>query len=250
MTYIDVHTHLEHEKFSDDLNQVILDAKKAELKYIVTSATKCEDYKRVIEIAKKYDICMACIGLNPIDALKDHKKIELLCEFIEKHQNEIVAIGEIGIDLHWEPDKEEEQKKTFSNILDAIMPYDMPLVLHTRSAHRVVYDIISERDVSEVIWHCYGGSLSLAKKIVSCDMYISIPTSACRSNRYDKIIRELPLKNLLTETDAPYQSIDVSIRNEPKFIPKLVKKIAELRNMDENEVRTKIFENFESLFLK
>jgi len=250
MTYIDVHAHLEHEKFTHDLDNVILDAKNVGLKYIITSATIYEDYERVIEIAKKYDICMASCGLNPIEALKNNKYIVSFFEFTKKHQNEIVAIGEIGIDLHWEPDKEEEQKKIFSDILDHIIPYKKPIVLHTRSAHRIVYDIISELEISDVVWHCYGGSLSLAKKIVAHGMYISIPTSACRTKRHDKFIRDLPLENILTETDAPYQSIDVVIRNEPKFIPKLVKKIAELRSMNETEVEAKILKNFESLFLK
>ena len=193
---------------------------------------------------------MASIGLNPVEALKDRKNIEYFYEFIKNNQKEIAAIGEIGIDLHWEPEKKEEQKSIFSNILNKVIPYQKPIVLHTRSAHSIVYQIILETAPKSVIWHCYGGSLSLAKKIVENGMYISIPTSACRGKRYDKIIRDIPLENILTETDAPYQSIERDTRNESKYIPKSVEYIAKLSNKSINKICDTIFETFESIFLK
>ncbi len=246
MCYIDVHAHLEHEKFSKDRDQVIKSAKNAKIKYIVTSSILPSDHSKAIKFSKKYDICMASIGLNPIEALKQ-ENVDLFLDFLDKNQNNISAIGEIGIDLHWDSN-EEKQIDIFSRILDKSLEYKKPIVLHTRGAHRLVFDIVSKRDISKVIWHCYGGSLSLAKKIVEKDMYISIPTSACVKKRYEKIIKNIPLSNILTETDAPYQSININERNESKNIPKLVEKISILKDKNKEDIKNTIFENFKSIF--
>ena len=96
--------------------------------------------------------------------------------------------------------------------------------------------------------HCFGGKLKLAKKIAENGWYLSIPPSCVRSSHFQRIIEEVELNRLLTETDAPYLGLEPGQRNEPSFVLETVKKIAEIKGINEEEVAKQIFENYKKLF--
>ena len=176
MNLVDVHSHLEHERFKKDLDKVIDNARSKCVKVIISSGVNPETNRAALKLSEKYDIVKASFGLYPIDALMNEVKIENPSDFtrniekfdvddelgwIDKNKDKCIAIGEIGLDYNW-PDFsvfKEEQKRNFEKVLKLAEKLDKPVVIHSRKAEQDAIEIL-EKYRLKVIMHCFSGKSS------------------------------------------------------------------------------------------
>jgi len=263
MNLIDVHCHINHALFKDDIDEVIKRAKKVGVTRILLSGVNPEANKEVLEICAKYpDILRASLGIYPIDALgltpdevglpyhKGKINLEKEFKFFEENLDKITLIGEIGMDFHW-ADKEKtykDQAKNFRKIIRFAIKVNKPIVIHSRKAERECLEILEQENKNEipVIQHCFSGRKALIKKGVELGHYFSIPANIKKSQQFETLVKLVPIDQLLTETDSPWLS-PYDKRNEPAFVIESIKKIAEIKGITEEEAAKKVWENYQRI---
>lgn len=245
--FIDAHCHLD---FYEDreIFAILKRARKAGVGVIVCNGVKQESNKKVFALSERYGEIRAALGLYPIDALSmSAKKIEAELSFISSHRDEIVAIGEVGLDLK-ESDELERQKKVFEKIIDLALKLDKPLIVHSRKAEKEVIDMLEKNNVKKVVMHCFNGKMKLVEKIVENGWMLTIPTNVKSSEHFQEVIRRVPIDNLLCETDSPFLHPDKKENNEPANVVVSYEKIAEIKGLSLKEVEGRIEENFKKVF--
>ncbi|MEM4337146.1 MAG: TatD family hydrolase, partial [Candidatus Woesearchaeota archaeon] len=223
---VDVHCHLEDEQFDNDLKNVILRAKKANVAFALCNGLNRKGNEKILSLSERFDIVKCAMGLYPKEAEKfsEDQIVEQL-EFIEKNKNKILSIGEIGLDFHYTKDKDLIQKQKFAleKALELAQKINLPVILHSRKAEQEVFDLLLTTSIKKAVFHCFTGKLSVAKKIADVGFYFSIPTNVVFSSSMQKLVEVIDLEQLLTETDAPYLSPFKGKRNEPAFVSEAVK---------------------------
>lgn len=259
MILVDVHAHLDHVRFKNDLDQVIQRAKQAGVKAIITNGIDPETNRATLEIAKKYDIVKPALGIYPVDALRreaetgEHHKtpppfnFDKELEFIEQNK-EIVAIGEIGLDFK-NSNKKQEQIFHFQKLIELAEKLNKPIIVHSRGAEPEVVETLQSTNIKKVVLHCFSGKLKLAKKALSYGYSFSLPTNIVRSQQFQLLAEAAPLSQILTETDAPYLSPFKEIKNEPSFVAETIKMISKIKKLEPEEVANNIYMNYQKLFL-
>jgi len=251
MIIADVHCHLDYFK-EERIKEVIINSEKAGVKSIITNGTTPESNRTCIELAKKYSIVKSALGLHPefIDKFDD-KTIEEEVNFVRAHKSEIVAIGEIGLDYHWVKEEAllKRQKALFKTQINLAKELSLPIIVHTRDAESDAVEMILSSGIKKVIMHCFSGNKNLINACFEKRFMFSIPTNIVRSRHFQMMAEMLPLSQLLTETDAPFLSPYPGKENEPAFITETIKKIAEIKKMDENEVANILYANYQKAFL-
>lgn len=250
--FVDVHCHLHFKQFDQDRAEVIQRAKNAGVVAILNSGTDLESNKVTLELAKKYDLVKPSLGIYPTYA-QDLTEEELMrdLEFIKQHKKDISAIGEIGLDFHStkEPKQHDMQKKRFQRILEELSPLKKPFVIHCRSAERETIDILESAGLKRVNFHCFTGRQNLIKRVADNGWYFSIPSNVTRNLQFQQMVHLIPLRQLLTETDAPFLAPPPKQRSEPALVRFAVEKIAELKEVTSEEAEKIIYMNFQQLFL-
>jgi TatD DNase family protein len=251
--FIDLHAHLDR---CEDIEKAIENAKKNNVKIILASGIHPESNRKVIELTKKYDIVKAAIGLYPIDAFRTESypekydvEIEEEIEFIRLNKDNIMAIGEIGLDYHT-GDNKEEQKELFKKLLDLAVELNKPVIIHSRKAEADVLDILEEyKDKLKIINHCFSGKKKLVVRAKELGFYFTIPTNVVRSQQFQHMVENVPLSQLFCETDTPYLSPFKDQWNEPANVVESYKKIAEIKEMELEEVMNIVYNNWQKVFL-
>jgi len=260
--YFDVHAHLTDKLYRHDLSQVIARAKKCHLHSIIVNGLETESNRAVLEIAKNFgNIIQPALGIYPTNAVWDLlpkdfpypvPKINLLeeIEFIRQKskKNQIVAIGECGLDGYCLSDKTfERQEYIFDKLISIAMEMDKPLIVHSRKREKRLAEILRFRKVQRVNLHCFSGKVKLAKRWAEEEgWWFSIPANAHRNEGFQKMIRELPIQKLLTETDSPYLSPSPGKRNEPSQVIETIQLIAKLKACAIEEIRVQLFKNYQN----
>ena len=257
----DCHAHLDHSRFFGKLDKVILNCKKKKC-YVITSGVNKSTNRKALEISEKYDNVYCSLGLYPIDALAKEmesgdfpRSVEKLdvdeeLEFISKNKNKIVGIGECGLDFHWDTKHKEEQKKVFLKVISLAEKIKKPLIVHSRKAELEAIEILESSKIKNVVMHCFFGKLKYAKRACDLGYNFSIPPIVVRIPQFKLLVQEVPITQLLTETDAPYLSAEKGKINEPVKVEIAVKEIAKIKEMDKEEVEKNVFSNFQKLFLE
>ena len=240
----DTHAHLDMLK---DLEKAITNAKKANVKTIITQSVNIDSLKKSLEIQKKHqEIVKLAAGLYPEETLnsEEFKKLE---QIIKNNISSIIAIGEIGLDKTEKLDFE-IQKEFFIKQLNLAKKYKIPAIIHTRKAEKEVLEILKDYKDLKIILHCFSGKIKLVKEAEKIGCYFSIPTNIVRSEQFQRMVEDLPRDKILTETDAPYLSPFKDTQNEPAFITESIKKISEIWKIREEEVEKQIETNFNNIF--
>lgn len=258
--YVDVHTHLSHESFRDDIDQVIDRAKLAGLGAIVVNGLEPQSNRWIHALSKKHAVIKAAFGIYPIDAVA-HLRPKLPFEvtaidttaelqWIEANVDEAIALGECGLDGYYlDESTYAEQEKVFHGFIDIALAKDKPLIIHSRKLEDRVFEILKDRGVKRVNMHCYGGKVKAALRVAKEEgWYFSIPAHSRRSQSFSKLLAELPQDRILTETDAPYLSPEPGKRNEPANVTGTVQHFAELRQWDLETAKQQIYSNYKNLF--
>lgn len=265
---VDVHCHLNHELFKDDINEVLERARLAGVERILISGVNPVANKDVLKFVKKDPALLkASLGIYPIDALgvqpdgvglpvhKGSIDLEKEFSFMEKNKEKIIAIGEIGMDFHWVTKEEtfQQQAENFRKVIRFARKLQKPIVIHSRDAEEECVQILSEeiqhQEIS-VVNHCFSGRKEIIRKAATLGHYFSIPPNIIKSSSFQTLVQIVDLKKLLTETDSPWLSPVKGQKNEPAFIIEAVKKIAEIKKMGMEEAARQIWENYQLVFEK
>ncbi|MCK5321557.1 TatD family hydrolase [Candidatus Pacearchaeota archaeon] len=264
MKLIDIHAHLEDSRFKKDLNEVIKRAKKVGITTIINSGVNPETNRKTLKLSTEYDIIKCSFGIYPIDALVNEIKynegdflrkikpfsIHEELNWIEKHKNNCVAIGEVGLDYNW-PEftkHKEKQIKVFEETIALAKKIDKPLIIHSRKAELDAIKVLEKHQCKKVVMHCFNGKKSLIKRCVENGWFLSVPPVITRLEHFKMLVEVVPLKQLLTETDAPYLSPVAGTKNESANITFTIKEIAKIKNINEEKIAEQIFNNAKGLF--
>ncbi|WP_299523418.1 TatD family hydrolase [uncultured Methanobrevibacter sp.] len=238
---IDTHCHIDFEDYDKDRLEVIKRAQNV-LDAVIDSGTSLEGNQKVLELSKENKgFIYPTFGFHPVTS-QECSKEEL--HSAQKHLidniKDIVAIGEVGMDFFFVKDKtlRARQKEIFTSFIEIANEYKVPLLMHVRDCEKKALNIVNEyEDLPYVVFHCFSGSLKTAKRIMQHDnYYMSFSTMVCYSQRHQDLIKNIPLDNVLTETDSPYLAMTKEERNEPSNIVNACKKIAEIKEIDLNTV--------------
>ena len=242
----DIHAHLCFPEFERD-REAVVEQSEGRIRGVLVSSCRLEEGHCVLELTKKHPCFLfASIGFHPTEGDEPEKIIEL----IKKSREQITAIGEVGLDYHWEQDqkKREKQKGIFQKFISLAQLLKKPLVIHSWDAEREAFEMVKEGGV-EAAFHCFTGEKDLALEIADNGFFVSISTNVIFSKKIRKTAQSIPLDRLLLETDSPFLDPDRQRkRNTPDNILLSAQKIAELRKIPVDEVTTAALENAKRLF--
>ncbi|HLC56765.1 MAG TPA: TatD family hydrolase [Candidatus Nanoarchaeia archaeon] len=247
---IDCHAHLDDIQFSKDLDEVIKRAEENKIIYIINNGVNPNSNRKTLELSKKYKIVKPALGFHPTDSEKfSDDMVDNEIEFIKKNKNKIFAIGEVGLDYHWEHN-EKRQKNIFLKFITLSEKTKLPLIIHSRKAEKDIMNLLESSRIKNAILHCFEGNKILIKKANEKNFKLSIPPSAVRSDHFKSVIENISLQNILTETDSPYLSAIKNERNEPLQVKHTIKLISEIKKITVEEIEKIIFMNFKNFFKK
>jgi len=233
---IDVHCHLEQKDFEKDRDDLIEKLKK-ELNAIITCCTKPEFLDLTFNICEKYkNFVFASVAIHPIYIPElTEKDIIDFFQRIEKRKEKIVAIGETGLDFKIEdPELRKKQKDIFVKFINLAHQLNLPLVVHSRKATAEAIEILEKNGAKKVLLHFFT-ERKLLEKVRKNNWSISVNTALFKSKDIKKIVRDLSLHQIMTETDSPWLGFEEK-RNDPSFVKLVIEKISEIKKMDFKEV--------------
>ena len=251
---IDSHCHLDHDPLFEDLNEVINRAKNVGLKKLLTICTSDKSFENIQKILDIDEIIYGTYGIHPHEA-KNYKitKNDII-KNISKHPK-LIGIGETGLDFYYNNSQKNVQIERFKRHIEASLETDVPIIVHSRNAENETFDILNEyRDKKpKILMHCFTGSYDFFKNMEKLNSYFSASGIITFKNSYDlqKTFSKIPNDRILVETDSPFLA-PIPMRgkkNEPSFIKYTINKLAELKNVNVNEMINLTSKNFENLFL-
>jgi len=238
MELIDTHCHLTFEQLADDVQAVVSRSIAAGVVGWLTVGTDPQQNRKAIELANRFENMYAAVGMHPHDA-KDVTD-DTLTRLKELARNEkVVAIGETGLDYHYNFSKQTDQKRAFASQLTIAKELNLPVIIHCREAFDETMEILDRfgRGLKGVVFHCFSGSAEQAKIVLDYGFYISFTGVVTFKNA--ELTRQaaqiVPVDRLMLETDCPYMSPEPMRKqkiNEPALMLHTAKYLAELKQMD------------------
>ena len=245
---IDSHSHIYDDEFKDDILDVLQRAKDNNVNKIVLVGYSHEANLKAYEMAQENSgFLYNTAGLHPDQTnIVNEEDIALLERFIQEHK--VYAIGEIGLDYHWEKDNHDKQKWLFKEQLEMAFKYGLPVVIHSRDADKDTFDILKQyKDKLMILMHCYSGSVELAKEYIKIGAYISLggPITFKNSVTPKEVCKYVPLDRFMVETDSPYMAPSPmrSKRNESAYVKYVLEMASELKNISFAELERLTEEN-------
>lgn len=231
---IDTHCHLDMSEFDSDREEVIKRARDAGFEALITVGSDLAGTIRSMELAGLYDFVFAAIGIHPHDA-KDFTE-ETFSQLQEwSGRKKVVAIGETGLDYHYDHSPRESQRKVFMRHLELAAERKLPAIIHSREAEEDTMEILKKSGISKGVLHCFSGDIRMAEEAMSLGLFISLagPVTFRKSSRLKEVAGMIPDDYLLVETDSPYLTPEPlrGRRNEPLYMQHTVKLVAELRGV-------------------
>ncbi len=250
---IDSHAHLDDRRFDRDRDEIIRSLKEAGVELVINPGADVSSSIKAVALAEKYPNIYAAVGVHPHDAkTMDENTIDLLRSFTKREK--VVAIGEIGLDYHYDNSPRDIQRKRFKEQLDLAKEVGLPVIIHSRDAAGDTFEILKEAQdgTLEGVLHCYSGSVEMAMEYVKLGFYISLagPVTFKNARVSREVAKAVPIDRLLIETDAPYLTPEPyrGKRNEPVYVRYVAGTIAEVRGMTFEELASKTAENTKRLF--
>ena len=251
---VDTHTHLNDDKFADDVPDAVARARAAGVRRCINMGDTLASSKKAVELAHAYEGLFAGVGIHPEEAREltadDDAQLAKWAE-----DEKVVCIGEIGLDYYWVKDEptRELQRRIFIHQLDLARQLHLPVCIHDRDAHADTLAILKKEGQGiPTVLHCYSGSVEMAREFLKIGCYLGTdgPLTFKNASKLLNVIREMPLDRLLVETDAPYMA-PVPMRgkrNEPAFVRFIAEKVAELRSMTLADVARATTTNAEAIY--
>jgi TatD DNase family protein len=253
---VDSHCHLDFPEFAPELDQIVERARVAGVGRMVTISTRVKKLAQVLAVAEKYPDVFASVGTHPHNAQEELDIDAAALVRLSQHPK-IVALGEAGLDYHYDKLPRADQAWGFREHIKAARETGLPLVIHTREADADTAVILEEemgKGAFPAVLHCYTGGRELAFKAVELGLYVGFTGIITFRNgeALREIARDLPADRILVETDAPFLAPIPyrGKRNEPAFVVNTARVLAETRGVSEAEIARQTTENFFRLFSK
>ena len=233
---VDTHAHLDGERFNDDLDTVIQRAGDIGVNTIITVGCDLDSSRASIDLTKRYANIYATVGVHPHNGAEiDSESLKQL-EHLAGHEK-VVAIGEIGLDYYRNRCPHDLQQQAFRQQIQLAQRCKLPIVVHDRDAHADVIRILNEENAAQIggVLHCFSGDLAMAQQCIAMGFYLSFTGTITypKNNEIREVIRQIPTKHILVETDCPYLAPQQwrGKRNEPAYVVKTAEKVAEIKGL-------------------
>ena len=253
---VDSHCHLDFPDFAVELDAVVERARAAGIGRMVTISTRVKKHAQVLAIAEKYPDIFCSVGTHPHNA-KEEPDVDAKTLIALAGHPKIVAIGEAGLDYHYDKSPREAQAASFRQHIAAARQTGLPLVIHSRDCDADMVAILTEetgKGAFPAVLHCFTGGRDLALRAIDLGLYVSFTGILTFKNSQGlrDIARELPAERILVETDAPYLAPLPfrGKRNEPSYVVETAKVLADTRGVSADEIARQTTENFFRLFSK
>jgi TatD DNase family protein len=256
LTLVDSHCHLDFPDFAGELDAVVARARAAGIARIVTISTRVKSHAEVLGIAERFDDVYCSVGTHPHYA---QEELDVpIDELIARTRHpKVVAIGEAGLDYHYDRSPRAAQEQGFRNHIAAARATGLPLVIHSRDADEDMARTLEEetgRGAFPAVLHCFTGGRELARRGIALGLFISFTgiLTFRKSDELRAIAQSLPADRILIETDAPYLAPGPhrGKRNEPAYVLETAKVLAESRGVSLETIARQTSENFFRLFRK
>ena len=251
---IDTHAHLDDKAFREDIDKIIKISKESTIERIITSGTDINSSKRAIELAEKYDIVFASIGIDPQHAHMFNENSIQQIEELAKNPK-VVAIGEIGLEYREHCPDREYQKYVFAEQIKLAYKLQKPIVIHTREAIADTLIVLKENQKYLTYggtFHCFSESKEIAKEVIKLGFYISVGGVSTFKNarKIKEALEIVPIENIIFETDCPYLAPEPfrGQKNNPSLIPYIAENLAKLKGISVEEVARITTDNARRLF--
>lgn len=260
--FMDTHAHLDDKRFSEDLDAVVTRAKEAGLKSIITVGCwkKGEGFGPVLEVLKKYPDLWLSLGVHPHEAkdVSGNEPWNAIKEAAAQKgadgKGRLIAIGETGLDFHYDHSPRDVQKKVFARQIELARELNLPVIVHSREADKDTIDILKSEGATDVggVFHCFSGTKDIARQALDMGFYLSFTgvVTFPKADEIKDVVKYVPIEKMLIETDCPYlaPAPHRGKRNEPAFVVETAKEIARLKGLTIDDVARITTKNAQELF--
>ncbi|MDD5026356.1 MAG: TatD family hydrolase [Candidatus Peribacteraceae bacterium] len=242
---IDSHCHLTDQKFAGDIPAILERARNAGVEQIITIADSLEESGQAIVLAEKYAQIFCAVGIHPHHAKQWKDGDEIRLEKIAHSSPKVRAIGEIGLDYHYDFSPRDIQQKVFAIQLQLAVEWQLPVVIHCRNAITDIRHTIEGMDMKKIVLHCCTETWEDVESLVAQGVSLSFTGIATysQSEEIRHVIHKCPINQMMIETDAPYLPPEAlrakrgrAVRNEPAFVIDVAQLIAKIKRVDLAEV--------------
>ena len=255
MNFIDTHTHLFASEFDNDIDIVIKNALDNGISKMLLPNIDSTTTTKMLQLCDKYpNNCYPMVGLHPCSIKKDNLEKEISHVEQMLSQNKFIAVGEIGLDLYWDKSTLDLQKIAFESQIELAKKYKLPIAIHVRDSFDEAIEIVERLNDYNLsgVFHCFTGNLEEAQRIINLkNFYLGIGgVVTFKNGGINKIINQVSLDRIILETDSPYLSPTPfrGTRNESKYLLNIAHKMAELYNIDIEDIAKKTTKNAIDLF--
>lgn len=247
----DTHAHYCDSQFDDDRTSLLESMKSNNIQYITEICANIKDVNKIISLTQKYDFMSCALGVHPSEVadLTEADMLLIKDTYLNKN-NKVVAIGEIGLDYHFDDDPEPDiQKKWFVRQLELAKELTLPIVIHSRDAAKDTFDILKSNGgaPNSGVIHCYSYSAEMAKDFIDLNFYIGIGGVVTFKNakKLKEVVDAIPLEKIVLETDCPYMAPTPhrGTRNSSLYLPLVVDEIANIKGVSPKEVENITMKN-------
>lgn len=248
----DTHAHMDDRAFDDDRGELLSRLPEAGIGLLMNPGCSLASSRAACALAKEYDYIYAAVGSHPDAAAEVSPEVLEAYRALVRENPKVKAIGEIGLDYHYEDVPREIQKEAFRAQMALAAELDLPVIVHEREAHADGMAIVREFPTVTGVFHCYSGSLEMAKELVSLGWYIGFTGVLTFKNARKalEVAAGLPLDRIALETDCPYMSPEPfrGKRNDPGKLYRMAQALASLRGLSEEDVQRITLENGRRLY--
>ncbi len=248
----DTHAHYDDERFDDDRETLLERMQNRGVEYIVNVGSSIPTCKTTIGLTRRFPYVYGALGVHPDEVANlTDEDYEWLSKSLSKPK--IVAVGEIGLDYHWDGDKE-SQKEAFERQLEIAKEKNLPLIIHSRDAAQDTYDIMSECDAEKVggVVHCFSYSKEMARRFMDLGFYLGVGGAVTfkNSKKLREVVEYMPMERMVIETDCPYMTPEPNRgkRNDSFYLPYVVNEIAKIKDLTPQEVIDITCKNAKTLY--
>lgn len=253
MKLIDTHAHLNDSKFESDIDEVVARANAAGVGRIIVCGYDLESSRAAVELASRFDCVFATVGVHPHDA--KHYDSDTEAAIVElSHAERVLAIGEIGLDFHYDFSPRARQMAAFEAQIELAYTLSLPIVVHSRESNDEALEVLKERarNIIGCVFHCFSGDEDFARRVLDMGFYIGVdgPVTYKASEKLRRVIELCPMDRLLVETDCPYLTPipHRGKRNEPAYVRYVAEEVARVKGVTIEEVAEATSRNTRCLF--
>ena len=248
----DTHAHMDDRAYDADREELLASLPGAGIGLLMNPGCSLESSRNTDKLSKAYDYIYAAVGSHPDVADEVNEAVLEEYRMLCKQNNKIKAIGEIGLDYHYEDIPREIQLKAFRMQMELARELDLPVIVHEREAHEDGLKVVDDFPEVKGVFHCYSGSAEMARELVKRGWYIGFTGVLTFKNarKAVEVASQIPLDRIVLETDCPYMSPEPfrGKRNDPGKLYRMAEKLAEIRGLTVEEIHAITMENGKRLY--